>query len=89
MKYKYFQILILVATAIFAISPFSFCRDLVSVRKVIDGDTFALTSGERVRMIGVDTPETKHPKKTCPVLWERGLRVYQADDRVKDGCPGV
>jgi len=55
--------LILVTAAIFAISALSFGRELVSVRKVIDGDTFVLASGERVRMIGVDTPETKHPQK--------------------------
>jgi len=63
MKRTYFQSLILVAAAIFAISTLSFSRELVSVRKVIDGDTFVLASGERVRMIGVDTPETKHPRK--------------------------
>ena len=33
------------------------------VKRVIDGDTLLLTNGERVRLIGVDTPETKHPKK--------------------------
>jgi len=33
------------------------------VKRVIDGDTLLLTTGERVRLIGVDTPETKHPKK--------------------------
>ena len=27
------------------------------VRRIIDGDTFELDSGERVRLIGVDTPE--------------------------------
>jgi micrococcal nuclease len=30
---------------------------------VFDGDTLLLASGERVRLIGVDTPETKRPKK--------------------------
>jgi micrococcal nuclease len=30
---------------------------------VVDGDTLLLASGERVRLIGVDTPETKHPNK--------------------------
>ena len=34
-----------------------------TVERVIDGDTIKLTNGERVRLIGVDTPETKHPKK--------------------------
>lgn len=34
-----------------------------SVKRVVDGDTIVLENGERVRLIGVDTPETKHPKK--------------------------
>ena len=31
--------------------------------RVIDGDTIVLESGEKVRLIGVDTPELHHPKK--------------------------
>ncbi|MCK5512993.1 MAG: thermonuclease family protein [Deltaproteobacteria bacterium] len=31
--------------------------------RVVDGDTIVLNTGERVRLIGVDTPETKHPRK--------------------------
>lgn len=38
--------------------------DLFLVDRVIDGDTIELASGERVRYIGVDTPETVHPNKT-------------------------
>jgi len=38
---------------------------LVKVRRAIDGDTLELETGEDVRLIGVDTPETKHPKKPC------------------------
>lgn len=34
-----------------------------TVVRVIDGDTVELETGERVRYIGVDTPETKHPSK--------------------------
>jgi len=34
-----------------------------TVKRVVDGDTFVLENGERVRLIGVDTPETKHPQK--------------------------
>ena len=30
---------------------------------MVDGGTLLLQSGERVRLIGVDTPEIKHPKK--------------------------
>ena len=31
--------------------------------RVVDGDTIILGNGERVRLIGVDTPETKHTNK--------------------------
>ena len=34
-----------------------------TVAEVIDGDTVRLDSGEKVRLIGVDTPETVHPSK--------------------------
>jgi endonuclease YncB( thermonuclease family) len=37
--------------------------DFEVVKRVVDGDTLLLQSGEHVRLIGVDTPETKHPKK--------------------------
>jgi hypothetical protein len=33
------------------------------VKRAIDGDTIQLSSGEIIRLIGVDTPETKHPRK--------------------------
>lgn len=43
-----------------------------SVARIIDGDTFDLTSGERVRMIGIDTPE-------------RGKKYYaEATDRLRE-----
>ena len=34
------------------------------VKRVVDGDTIELETGEKVRYIGIDTPETKHPKKS-------------------------
>jgi len=34
-----------------------------TIKRVVDGDTLVLENGERVRLIGVDTPETKHPNK--------------------------
>jgi micrococcal nuclease len=35
----------------------------VVVRKVVDGDTLEVSGGERVRLIGVDTPETVAPDR--------------------------
>ena len=34
------------------------------VTRVVDGDTIVVGARERVRLIGVDTPETKHPQKS-------------------------
>ncbi|OGM76145.1 hypothetical protein A2188_01645 [Candidatus Woesebacteria bacterium RIFOXYA1_FULL_43_9] len=36
---------------------------IAKVVNVVDGDTFKIESGETVRMIGIDTPETVHPSK--------------------------
>ena len=33
------------------------------VKRVVDGDTLLLTNGERVRLIGADTPEVHESKK--------------------------
>ncbi len=41
--------------------------EYVYVRKVIDGDTFIIENGERVRLIGIDTPETVDPR--VDVAW--------------------
>ena len=32
--------------------------ELVTVIEVIDGDTFVVSDGRRVRLVGVDTPES-------------------------------
>lgn len=43
--------------------PASPSAGLVRVARVIDGDTIELETGQKVRYIGIDTPETKHPTK--------------------------
>ena len=35
----------------------------VTVKRVVDGDTFVTSDGTKVRVKGIDTPETKHPTK--------------------------
>ncbi|MEK6690995.1 MAG: thermonuclease family protein [Nitrospirota bacterium] len=49
-------------------------KEKVEFRKVIriiDGDTIVLDGGEKVRLIGVDTPETKDPRKPVEYFgWE-------------------
>ncbi|MFC1522439.1 S8 family serine peptidase, partial [Elusimicrobiota bacterium] len=36
---------------------------VVTVERTVDGDTLKLNGGERVRFLGVDTPELHHPSK--------------------------
>src|SRR5262245_43641315 len=40
---------------------FAQAQDWLRAKRVVDGDTLVLQTGERVRLIGVDTPETKRP----------------------------
>jgi len=74
-----YGILILVAGIFFLISPYPAAvptptpilptpnsnPNIVTAKvvNVVDGDTFKIESGETVRMIGIDTPETVHPSK--------------------------
>jgi micrococcal nuclease len=52
----------LLALALF-VPGLAFARDLRTCVRVVDGDTIVLDGGERVRLIGVDTPELHHPAK--------------------------
>ncbi len=45
-----------------------------TVRRVVDGDTLVLENKERVRLIGVDTPETKHPNKPVEYFGKEASR---------------
>ena len=41
------------------------------VERVVDGDTLVVAGGHRVRLIGVDTPETKDPRKPVQCFGEQ------------------
>lgn len=45
---------------------------------VIDGDTFRLNGGERVRIAGIDAPETRADQAKCRVEIERGRAATRA-----------
>jgi len=42
-----------------------------TVKRIVDGDTLVLDGKERVRLIGVDTPESKHPRKPVEYFAQR------------------
>lgn len=44
-----------------------------TVERVVDGDTIVV-KGRRIRYIGVDTPETKHPKKGAECFGEEAFK---------------
>ncbi len=52
------------------------------VQRVVDGDTLVLGTGERVRLIGVNTPETVHPKKAVEAF---GKEVSAFTKRMVEG----
>jgi micrococcal nuclease len=52
------------------------------VQRVVDGDTVVLTGGERVRYIGVDTPESVKPGTPVQCFAEAASR---ANERLVDG----
>ena len=56
--------------------------DLFIVSRVVDGDTIVLKNDIKVRYIGIDTPETKHPKK--PVQYF-GKEAFEANKRLVEG----
>lgn len=48
------------------------------VQRVVDGDTLVMQNGERIRLIGVDTPETKHPRKPVQHFGKEATAFTQA-----------
>jgi len=58
-KYLYYLFLFLITLSVIN----TYAADFRTVKRVVDGDTIVLENGERVKLIGVDTPETVHPNK--------------------------
>lgn len=52
------------------------------VKRVIDGDTIELKSGEIVRYIGIDAPETIYSKKMSEAFWKEAA---EANKRLVEG----
>jgi micrococcal nuclease len=47
------------------------------VERVVDGDTFVLADGRKVRYIGIDTPETKHPQKPVECFGKEATQFHR------------
>jgi len=78
MKKKFIKFILL----FLIISTFFLAQEWRICTRVVDGDTIILDGYERVRLLGVDTPETKHPKK--PVQYF-GKEAYEFTKRMVEG----
>lgn len=52
------------------------------IEYVVDGDTVRLSTGEKIRYIGIDTPETKHPSKPVECY---GQQAYEKNRELVEG----
>jgi len=67
----------------------------VSVKRVVDGDTLQLESGERVRLIGIDTPEmhesdklyrdSQRTRQDIRTIKELGRHAYEFTRKLVEG----
>lgn len=57
------------------------------VRFVIDGDTFILTSGERIRIAGIDAPETQPGQAECQREIAAGIAATRRAKTLLEGQP--
>ena len=59
------------------------------VERVIDADTLVMENGERMRLIGVDIPETKHPEKPVEYFGKEAAAFTLAHGGRQAGAVGV
>lgn len=65
------------ATVDSAALPLPAGTEAVQVTAAVDGDTLLLADGRRVRILGLDSPETRHPDMAGPQPWgpEAAMRL--------------
>jgi endonuclease YncB( thermonuclease family) len=60
----------------------AYSDEQVLVERVVDGDTLVIAGGDRIRLIGVDTPETHHPTKAAQPF---GQEAFAFTRRMTEG----
>lgn len=88
-------IVFLSSSLCFAAEGSSYNYTNILVTRVIDGDTLQLESGQRVRLIGIDTPEmhysdkllhnSKRSKKDINTIMESGKKAYEFTKKLVEG----
>lgn len=100
LKWLFFLGVILLASQISLISPTSPAEPDTApqdqtpsnsqplVKRVIDGDTVELENGDKVRYIGIDTPETLDPRKPVQCFGKNASAKKQRISGRKTGMVG-
>lgn len=65
-----------------AVGAPAFQLERARVRRVIDGDTIVTDEGVRIRYIGIDSPETHHPRRPVECL---GKKATEVNRKLVDG----
>lgn len=102
-RYTYMQIIAMAIAALLYLGPkcFSFTKnaavkdEVFVVTRVVDGDTLKLSNGQRVRLIGVDTPEmhysnkllkdAKRTKRSIAAIQDLGRKASQFTKNLCEG----
>jgi len=72
--------------------PLGVKSEIYIVDRIIDGDTLKLTNGEKIRLIGIDTPEThpgRHAKKQTKQLGKTIEEVYAMGQEATEFVKGL
>jgi Staphylococcal nuclease homologue len=64
-------------------------QQFARVKRAIDGDTIMLESGERVRLIGVDTPESVDPRRPVERFGKEASSLHALHVRRQTSAAGV
>lgn len=72
-----------------SITPSDSASEFRIVERVVDGDTLAMDNGERVRLIGVNTPETKHPKKPVEHFGQEAAPTQSGSSKVSQSASSL
>ena len=82
-KYLIVSLAIMAAAGSISLSLYEW-DTVYRVERAIDGDTILLSNGRRVRYIGIDTPETKHPKRSVEYM---GHEAAEFNRQLVEGKP--
>lgn len=77
LKRKFFVLTTIAAILLCAVFAAYFLlgrRDLIEVIRVVDGDTIVVTGGQKIRLIGINTPESVDPRREVQCMGKEATK---------------